>query len=82
MTEEATQEPSVAEIVQKVRRIQIVANRAVNDLFAGEYSIQELIPGGFDLTTSPNQRAAVRRIRMRWDKAMGSGINSGVSLHA
>jgi len=30
-------EPSVAEIVAKVRRIQIVANRAVNDLFAGEY---------------------------------------------
>lgn len=30
-------EPTVAEIVQKVRRIQIVANRAVNDLFAGEY---------------------------------------------
>ena len=37
MPEEATVEPSVAEIVQKVRRIQIVANRAVNDLFAGEY---------------------------------------------
>ena len=30
-------EQTVAEIVQKVRRIQIVANRAVNDLFAGEY---------------------------------------------
>ena len=29
--------PNVAEIVQKVRRIQIVANRAVDDLFAGEY---------------------------------------------
>ena len=28
---------NVAEIVQKVRRIQIVANRVVNDLFAGEY---------------------------------------------
>ncbi len=30
-------EPSIAEIVQKVRRIQIVARAAVNDLFAGEY---------------------------------------------
>ncbi len=30
-------ELTVAEIVQKVRRIQIVANRVVNDLFAGEY---------------------------------------------
>ena len=30
-------EPSVAEIVKKVRRIQIVANRMVDDLFAGEY---------------------------------------------
>jgi uncharacterized protein (DUF58 family) len=30
-------ELSVAEIVQKVRRIQIVANRVVDDLFAGEY---------------------------------------------
>ena len=30
-------EPSVAEIVKKVRRIQIVANRMVNDLFAGAY---------------------------------------------
>ena len=30
-------EPNVAEIVSKVRRIQIVANRVVNDLFAGEY---------------------------------------------
>jgi len=29
--------PNVAEIVQKVRRIQIVASRAVDDLFAGEY---------------------------------------------
>jgi len=28
---------SVAEIVRQVRRIEIVANRAVNDLFAGEY---------------------------------------------
>lgn len=31
------EELTVAEIVQKVRRIQIVANRVVNDLFAGEY---------------------------------------------
>ena len=30
-------ELTVAEIVQKVRRIQIVANRVVDDLFAGEY---------------------------------------------
>jgi uncharacterized protein (DUF58 family) len=30
-------EPSVAEILKKVQRIQIVANRAVNDLFAGQY---------------------------------------------
>jgi uncharacterized protein (DUF58 family) len=30
-------DPSVAEIVRKVRRIQIVANRMVDDLFAGEY---------------------------------------------
>jgi len=28
---------SVAEVVRQVRRIEIVANRAVNDLFAGEY---------------------------------------------
>lgn len=28
---------AVAEILKKVRRIQIVANRAVNDLFAGQY---------------------------------------------
>lgn len=34
---EATSEASVAEIVKKVRRIQIVASRAVDDLFAGEY---------------------------------------------
>ncbi len=27
----------IAEIIKKVRRIQIVANRAVNDLFAGQY---------------------------------------------
>ena len=27
----------VAEILKKVQRIQIVANRAVNDLFAGQY---------------------------------------------
>ncbi|MFG0319154.1 MAG: DUF58 domain-containing protein [Planctomycetota bacterium JB042] len=33
----SSNEPSVAEIVQKVRRIQIVASRAVDDLFAGEY---------------------------------------------
>ena len=30
-------EQSVAEIVKRVQRIQIVANRMVNDLFAGEY---------------------------------------------
>ncbi len=30
-------ELSVAEIIKKVRRIQITASRAVNDLFAGEY---------------------------------------------
>jgi uncharacterized protein (DUF58 family) len=30
-------EPAVAEILKRVRRIQIVANRAVNDLFAGQY---------------------------------------------
>jgi uncharacterized protein (DUF58 family) len=30
-------EASVAEILKKVQRIQIVANRAVNDLFAGQY---------------------------------------------
>lgn len=30
-------EKSVAEILKKVQRIQIVANRAVNDLFAGQY---------------------------------------------
>lgn len=30
-------ENSVAEILKKVQRIQIVANRAVNDLFAGQY---------------------------------------------
>src|SRR3990172_7254096 len=30
-------EQSVAEILKKVQRIQIVANRAVNDLFAGQY---------------------------------------------
>ena len=30
-------EQSVAEIVKRVQRIQIVANRTVNDLFAGEY---------------------------------------------
>ena len=30
-------DPTVAEILKKVRRIQIVANRVVNDLFAGEY---------------------------------------------
>ena len=29
--------PSLAEILKKVTRIQIVANRAVNDLFAGQY---------------------------------------------
>ena len=28
---------TVAEILKKVQRIQIVANRAVNDLFAGQY---------------------------------------------
>ena len=32
-----TQEQTVAEILKKVQRIQIVANRAVNDLFAGQY---------------------------------------------
>ncbi len=37
-SESVTSEPSVAEIVQKVRRIQIIASRAVNDLFAGEYN--------------------------------------------
>jgi uncharacterized protein (DUF58 family) len=30
-------DPAVAEILKRVRRIQIVANRAVNDLFAGQY---------------------------------------------
>ncbi|MEQ8768715.1 MAG: DUF58 domain-containing protein [Planctomycetota bacterium] len=30
-------EPSVAEIIAKVQRIQIVARRVVNDLFAGQY---------------------------------------------
>ncbi|MEW6746406.1 MAG: DUF58 domain-containing protein [Planctomycetota bacterium] len=30
-------EPSLPEIIKKVRRIQIVANRVVSDLFAGEY---------------------------------------------
>jgi uncharacterized protein (DUF58 family) len=30
-------EPNVADIIAKVRRIRIVASRAVNDLFAGEY---------------------------------------------
>jgi uncharacterized protein (DUF58 family) len=30
-------EQDVAEILKKVRRIQIVANRTVNDLFAGQY---------------------------------------------
>ena len=30
-------EQDVAEILKKVRRIQIVANRTVNDLFAGLY---------------------------------------------
>ena len=32
-----TQDQTVAEILKKVQRIQIVANRAVNDLFAGQY---------------------------------------------
>ena len=31
------QEQTVADILKKVQRIQIVANRAVNDLFAGQY---------------------------------------------
>jgi uncharacterized protein (DUF58 family) len=31
------EQQSVAEILKKVQRIQIVANRAVNDLFAGQY---------------------------------------------
>lgn len=30
-------QPTLAEILQKVQRIQIVANRTVNDLFAGQY---------------------------------------------
>ena len=30
-------EQKVADILKKVQRIQIVANRAVNDMFAGQY---------------------------------------------
>ena len=30
-------DPTVAEILKKVQRIQIVASRTVNDLFAGQY---------------------------------------------
>ncbi|MEE8107012.1 MAG: DUF58 domain-containing protein [Planctomycetota bacterium] len=38
MNENRSEESTVAELLRKVRRIQIVANRTVNDLFAGEYN--------------------------------------------
>ena len=51
----------VAEILKRVRRLQIVANRTVDDLFAGQYksvfrgrvSVPGLIQSGFALTGGP-----------------------------
>ncbi|MBL7042884.1 MAG: DUF58 domain-containing protein [Pirellulaceae bacterium] len=37
MTSDTSSEQRVAEILKKVQRIQIVANRTVNDVFAGQY---------------------------------------------